>query len=214
MTLKSGAIRKGLSLGMLFLIACSSSQVKKKESHELSALEGKKVALISVEGEETSRKIVEVALINQLVQKGTFDLVSKRAVETARTAPEQNPMDWKGIAQKAGADYALRAKVLQFEAETHEGYSTETVYDSQLAEEHGTDGKTEQVFKAKSLEGHVQVELSFTQIANQETWSQVAEAQDRVEASARTSSIHLPPKLRFLEDLTNKAFREFFERYY
>lgn len=195
-----------LSLG-----ACSSA--KKKGNLELSSLHGKKVALVGVDGEETSQRVVEVALINQLVQNGTFILLSKQDVEQAKLVPEQDPTDWRGIARRAGGEVALRAKVLNFDAEERQGYSTEEVYDSQLAEEMGTNGKTERVYKVKSLDGYVQVHLDFTLLDNNEDHSGIAEAKDRVVASAKDSSIHLPPKLRFLENIANKAFKEFFEKY-
>jgi hypothetical protein len=194
-----------------FMVSCSSA--KKKSSPELSDLEGKKVALVSVDGEDTPRKVIEVALVNQLVKRGTFLLVSKQDIETAKAAPDQDPTDWKGIAQRAGADYALRAKVLKFDAPIHEGYSSETVEDSQLAEETGN-GRTQRVFKVKSMEGDVKVELQFTHLSDGETRSGIAEAQQKVEESAKSSAIHLPPKLRFLEDLSNQAFKDFFDRYH
>jgi hypothetical protein len=200
-----------LGLAATFLISCSSA--KKKSNLELSELHEKKVALLSVDGEETPRKIVEVALVNQLVQRGTFHLVPKQEVESSRAHPSQDPTDWRGIAKRAGADYALQAKVLQFDAPIQEGYSKEEVYDSQLAEETGTDGKTERVYKVKSMDGKVRVQLQFTNLETQETKSGIAAAEEHVEADAKSSSIHLPPKLRFLENLSNKAFRDFFEQY-
>jgi hypothetical protein len=207
---KSWFFRRSIAVALL-LAACSSAE--KKKLPELSSLEGKKVALISIEGEETSRKIVEVALINQLLENGTFILISKQNVEAARADFRQDPTDWEGIAKRAGADYALRAQVLQFDAPLHEGYSTEEAQDSQLAEEQGTDGKTQRVYKVKALDGHVRIELNFTRLSDGETRTGVAEAEDRIEANARTTSIHLPPPLRFLEKLANRAFKSFFEKY-
>jgi hypothetical protein len=198
---------------LVLLAACSSAKKNASEKPELSELQGKKVAFLSVEGEATARKIVEVALINQLVQRGTFILISKQEVDAAQKAPDQDPMDWRGIATRAGADYALQAQVLQFEAPIQEGYSTREVQDSQLAEEMGTDGKTQQVFKAKSLNGHVRIQLTFTRLIDGETKTAVAEAEEKIEANSQSSSIRLPPQLRFLEDLSNKAFRKFFDQY-
>jgi hypothetical protein len=196
---------------LLFLVSCSTG--KKKTEPELSSLRGKKVALVGVDGEDTARKVIEVSLVNQLVQRGTFILISKQDLEQARLAPEQDPMDWKGIAKRSGAEVALRAKVLKFDAQDYSGYTSEEVYDSQLAEEHGTDGKTQRVYKVKSLNGDVQILLEFTTLDDTDTRSAVAEAQDKVVESEKTSSIHLPARLRFLETLTNKAFKTFFERY-
>jgi hypothetical protein len=199
--------------------ACTSSTkvqtqtISQNLRPELSAMEGKKVALVAVEGDDTSKKVIEVALVNVLVQRGTFILIPKSEIDAIRALPEQNPLDWSGIAQKAGADFALRAQVLEFSAETRQGYSTEEVNDSQIAAEQGTDGKTEQVFPVQKLEGKVRVSLEFKDLKTSLTSTAIAEAQDQIEANAKTSAIHLPPKLRYLENLTNKAFRDFFVQY-
>jgi len=200
----------------LFFVSCST---KKNSVPELSSLKGKKVALVDVDGEETARKVIEVALINQLVQRGTFILISKQDVQQARIAPEQDPTDWKGIARRAGAEVALRAKVVRFDAQEQTGTMTEEVYDSQLAAEQGTDGKTQRVYRVKSLEGNVQVQLEFTtlvpsgKVLEDPTRFALAEAQEKVVESEKNSSIHLPLRLRFLENLANNAFKDFFERY-
>ncbi len=203
-------------LGIAFLAvslnACSSA--KKKTEPELALLEGKRVALLEVAGESTARKIVEVSLVNQLLKRGTFILVPKQEVEQARLDPAQDPMDHLGIARRAGAEFALTAEVLKLSAEEHSGYSKENVHDSQLAEEQGNDGETERIVKVKSLDGEVEVRLRFTSLKDpSETRSAIAQAKDHVEANEKESAIHLPPKLRFLESLCNRAFQSFFERY-
>ena len=204
--------RVGILITTLLLVSSCSSAPKKSSVIEMTALEGKRVALVSIDGEKTAQKVVEVALVNQLVDRGSFILVSKNQIEKAKGAIEQDPSDWLGLAKRAGADYALRVRVLHFDAIEQSGYQTEEVLDSQLAEETGTDGKTERVFKAKALDGKVQFELKFTEVANQHTTQGIAEAEERLEANAKTSSIQFPPRLRFLEKLSNQAFRDFFEK--
>lgn len=194
----------------LSLTGCATA---KKKTPELSKLLGKKIALTEIAGEETPKKIIEVALVNQLLEHGSFVLVSKQDVEAARKAPDIDPTNLLAIAKRAGADYSLRAEVLQFDAETHEGYSSEEVEDSQLAEERG-DGKTQRYFKAKSIEAKVRVALEFRDVSGSDVRTGEAEAEDRVVEEAKTKAIHLPPKLRFLETLSNRAFKEFFERYH
>ncbi len=212
MKLKRTALKLSASLLVCSLLACSHAA--KRTTPELSSLRGKKVALVSVDGEETARNVVEVALINQLTQKGTFILISKQDLEAARMAPAQDPMDYKGIAQRAGADYALRAKILQFDGDTREGYSKEEYEDSLLAKEQGESARhAERLYKVKSLTGHVRVELDFTDVVSGEQRSAVAEAQDTVTEEGRTEAAHLPPKLRYLEKLANEAFAKFFDQY-
>lgn len=203
------ASKRFLGFAFALLSACASA---KKTTPVLSEMEGKKVALVEIDSEETPRKVVEVALINQLVQKGTFILVPREAVTKVRAQPDLPPNDWRELTRRVGADYALRAKVLQFDADIHEGYNKEEVEDSQLEAERG-DGHTERVFKAKALEGKVRVEISFVRIFDDETRTGIAEAEETIVQEAKTEAIHLPPKLRFLENLSNKAFKEFFERY-
>src|SRR5690606_5235159 len=139
----------------------------------------------------------------------------------ARAKPNTNPGDSAEIAREAGADYALTARVLEFDATTREGYSKETVEDSQMAAERGEDARmAERVYKVKSLTGKGRVERAFVETegdtqrgAHGERRTAVAEADEIVTAEGRTSSARLPPKMRFLEELTNKAFARFFETY-
>jgi hypothetical protein len=201
-----------LALGFA-LTGCSHA---KKKDVALSEMLGKKVALISIDGEETARKVTEVALINQLVQHGSFDLVSKQDVEKARIAPDQDPMDWIGIARRSGADYALKAKVIQFDATEHQGYSSEKVEDSQMAQDMGEDHRmTDQIYKVKSLAAKVQIELAFakTDPKDPDLRTGIAESEETATSGTRTEAPHLPPSLRFLEQLEGKAFAKFFEQY-
>jgi len=204
----------GLSVSAAMgLVGCSHA---KKKVPELSQLEGKKVALVEIDAEATPYSVVEVALVNQLVKRGTFDLIPKEEIQKARKAPEQDPADWLGIARKCGADYGLKAKVLEFSAEERSGYSSEKVYDSQLAQERGEkEGHTEKLFKVKSLTAKVRIELSFTKTdpKDPDPRSAIAEAEETVKSEEKTEAAHLPPKLFFLEKLSNEAFNRFFEQY-
>jgi hypothetical protein len=198
----------GLALSA-FAFGCSHAKLT---TPELSRMEGKKVALVEMDGEDTAKRIVEVALINQLVQRGTFLIVSKEDVEKARVAVDTNPADWQGIGKRAGAEYAIRAKVLEFAADEREGYSEEKVKDSQMEAETG-EAETENVYKVKSLEGRVRVQMDFASLTEKDLRSGVAEAQDKVVSEQKTSRAELPPRLRFLETLSNRAFKNFFDKY-
>lgn len=203
-------------LGLILLVAgavgCSSAS---KKTPELATMEGKKIALVEVEGSATSRKIVEVALINQLTKRGTFILLNKKELQSVRDKADQDITDGDGLARRAGAEIALRVKVLEFEAEEREGYSEEEVYDSQLAEERGEkEGHTKRLYKVKSLEGRVRVELAFQYLdESKEQRVAVAEARETEVVEEKKRAAVTSPKLRFLETLSNKAFADFFERY-
>jgi len=199
---------------ILALTAAGCSGAKKKTTPELSRLEGKRVALVEVQGEPTARRIIEVALVNQLIRRGTFFLVSQREVDAARSAHDSDSSDWRSVAQKAGADVALRAHVLQFDAETSEGYSKEEEDDPQMVEERGEEGhRTERLYKVRGLKGKVRIELRFLTLSDGDLRTADAEAENEVRVEARDSAAHLPPKLRFLERLTEEAFSRFFTRY-
>jgi hypothetical protein len=189
--------------------ACSHAQ---KKTPELSKLEGKKVALVEVTGEDTARRVAEVALINQLTSRGTFILVSKEDVEAARVAYQQDPSDWKGIAKRAGADYGLVARVLQFQTVQNVGYNHVTVEDSEMEKETGN-AETDNLVKVKALTGTVKVELQFADLQVNDVRTGVVEKSRTVTADESKGGIHLPPRLRFLEDLSNEAFHEFFDKY-
>lgn len=190
--------------------ACSSAS--KKTAPELAQMVGKKVALVDVQGEKTARQAVEVALINQLTQRGTFIILPKQEVEAARVQFQQDPSNWKGVAQRAGADFALKARVLEFKSDEHVGYSKETINDSQMEAETG-EGKTERLYKVKSLTGSVRVELQFADVATGDTRVGVSEKQGEAVADERNGAAHLPPRLGFLTGLLEKAFHDFFDRY-
>jgi hypothetical protein len=211
-------VNGGATLVFLLIVTIlGGCKTARKTTPELSRLEGKRVALVEVEGEETSRKIAEVALVNQLIKNGSFILISKQEIELARKAPEQDPMDWKGISRRAGADYALKTKVLKFDADVHEGYSEEIVDDSQMAEERGEEGRrVKRLYKVKAMKGAVQFQMDFTGVSEgslQESRSGIAEASEEVKVEWNRAATHLPPKLRFLETLSNRAFEDFFKKY-
>jgi hypothetical protein len=197
------------TLLVLGAFGCSHAKIT---TPELSRMEGKKVALVDIDGEDTPKRIVEVALINQLVQRGTFLIVSKEDVDKARVATDINPADWQAVGKRAGADYAIKAKVLEFAADEHTGYSSETVKDSQMEEETG-EAETENVYKVKSLEGRVRIQMDFASLSEKDLRSGIAEASDKVVSEQKTQRAELPPRLRFLETLSNKAFKDFFDKY-
>lgn len=197
---------------LLVQLGCSSAQKKETSIPHLTEYRGQKVALVQIEAEATPRSMVEVALVNQLLDHGTFFLLPKQDIEKARTKVEVNPRDLLDVAKEAGADVALEAKVLEFKAEEHEGYSKEEKYDSQLAEERGEkEAIDKNYYKVKALEGEVRIKLTFTDLKTGKKQEGIAEASEKVTADARQSAIHLPPKLRFLESLTQTAFKNFFK---
>lgn len=190
--------------------ACSSAP--KKTTPELAKFLGKKVALVGVDGEETARAICEVALVNQLRARGTFELLPQSAVNAARTAHDIDSTSDAAVARRAGAELSLRARVLKFSAEEREGYDAVVEEDSQMEAETGN-AQTKRVFKVATLLGTVEVELRFQDLETSEVRVATAKAEKSTYAESKYKAGHLPPKLGFLEGLANEAFRDFFERY-
>ena len=158
------------------------------------------------------KQATEVALINQLTRNGTFIIISKEDVEAARVQFQQDPSDWKGIAKRAGADYALKARVLEFESHVDVGYSHQTVEDTQMEAETG-ECKIRWPYKVKRLTGNVKVELQFANLADGTVKTGTAEKQGQVEGDEREGAVHLPPRLSFLIGLLEQTFQDFFKEY-
>ena len=203
---------------IFFLAGCSSSQ-KKNSSDDvapiaLSQLHGKKIVLSEIHGESTAKKIIEVALVNQLVKEGSFILLAKKEIEKLRHQYDTDTSDMEALAKQAGADYSLQIRVIEFEASFHEGHFIEEVEDSQYEEEQGNSEKLKKTFQIKTLEGRVKAKLEFRPLKEgDKTLSGTAQAYEKIEKNNKKEAIQFPPKLGFLENLTNKAFRDFFDRY-
>jgi hypothetical protein len=199
-----------LAAALPLLAACSHAS--KSTTPELSQMLGKKVAFVEILGEKTAAQATEVALINQLTRNGTFIILSKEDVEAARVQFQQDPSDWKGIAKRAGADYALKARVLEFSSQVNVGYSHQTVEDSQMEAETG-ESKSDELYKVKRLTGKVKVELQFANIADGTVKTGTAEKEGQAEGDERQGAVHLPPRLSFLIGLLEQTFQDFFKEY-
>ncbi len=218
------AVMCGLYLSSI-LGGCSSPSTKKTEGaptakHSWKQWQGKKIAFIEVVDDlhslatPTNKRIIEVALINQLAAlPDHLVLVAKSVIEAAKLQPQQNPLDWEGIARAAGADVAVRARVLQMTVDRQAGFVNQAVVDSQWQAEQGNDAQRLAQVAVQGLRGHVEIGLEWLDFATQARLSLQASASAQTEQKAETEAIHLPPMLRFLENLTNKAFKDCFSAY-
>ena len=55
--------------------------------------------------------------------------------------------------------------------------------------------------------------MDFSSLAEKDLRSGVAEASEKIVAEQKSSRAELPPRLRFLETLSNEAFKKFFDKY-
>jgi len=179
------------------------------ERHIPETVVGKKVALMEIEGESFQRSSIEVALVNQLKKNGTFILLNKRDIEEVRSRAEFKADDWKKIAKSAGADFALRVRVLKFETEIREGYSKDKIEDPLLAKETGKD-EQERLYKVKSIEGEVRFEIQWHDLNTDKAEYGVTESRKVVSNDNRNGAIRLPARLIYLEMLSNEAFAKYF----
>jgi hypothetical protein len=199
-----------LSLSLLVLAtSCSSTR---KKTPEISQLLGKKVALVELEGETTSKGVAEVGIVNEIVRRGSFELVSKQDLAASRVRPEQDPTDWRGIAKGAGADWALRVKVLKFDASVHEGYN-ETEEEDSLYEKETGQKKSKRLYKVKALRGEVAFNVEFADLKGDDVRTAVATKKGEAFAESKTHVERLPPKMSFLQKLSQEAFKDFFDQY-
>jgi hypothetical protein len=199
-----------LSLALLvFATSCSSIG---KRTPEISELLGKKVALVEIEGERTSQAVAEIGIVNEILRRGSFELISKQDLATSRARPEQDPLDWRGIAKGAGADWALRVKVLKFDANAHEGYSELEEEDSLYEKETGQK-KSKRLYKVKALRGEVEFNVEFADLQGGDVRTAVATKKGEAFATSKTHVERLPPKMSFLQKLSQEAFKDFFDQY-
>jgi len=201
----------------LGLVTSSCTSAKKTEP-ELGKLSESRIALVEIEGEDTARRVAEVALINEIQRRGTFELVSKEDVQKARQRPDTDPSDWRAIARATGAQAALRIKVIRFEATVESGYSKDVVEDSELNAEQGRKGaKSSRLVKIKRLTGNVAYDVEFAlgleKAGTTDSRHAVTKAEGTEEQPEAVAAARLTPRLRFLESLTGQAFQKFFDRY-
>lgn len=193
-----------------FGTGCASKKTKEDLDRDaLSGLSGKKVAITDIEGESTARRVFETSLINQILKHGNFELIPKKSVEVAKVDPTLVPGDLLAVAKKAGADFALSAKIQKFEALDEEGVSEEQIDDPVLAEERG-DGQDKRFYKVRRMTASILVEFKTTDLGSGKSHLFLIEDHHALTEEAKTQAIHMPPKLRYLEERMNTAVEKFF----
>ncbi len=202
-----------LTAALLTGAAACSSTPKKLRENSFRMAEGKRVALVDIDAENSARSIIEVSLVNALTRTGYFDLVAKEDVTKAKALPGMIPGDVREIAKAAGAEFALSIHAKKFFAEERKGHSNERVYDSQLAAERGRDaGETDRLYEVRVLEGEVETEFVLTHVETGDVVRSITKNKEEVIRDSRQGAIRMPPRLRFLEQVTQKAVDAFFDQ--
>lgn len=178
----------------------------------LSQLQSKRVAMTEIKGSPEEVKHVEVAIINEILDRGRFQIVDKATVQDALVAyPTES--DYEGLGKKVDADYVLAVKVKDWVVDERKGYDKVESEDSVLEQESGEKGKKvvgTRYVKVKGWRGRVKLECDFWDVgAGKMTYSGFGEASDTW--NSRDHQDYMG-KMQLLEQLSAKAITDFFEK--
>lgn len=199
-----------LALLLLFVPACASKKKNQTETLSQHALRGKIIALAEVRGPKEARDLVEVALVNDIIEKGSLYVVDRTTVaEALATYPAEN--DRQRLGQKVGADYVLTLAIEEFKVIDRQGLDAVEEEDSVLTEE-WREKKTvvaKSYKKVRSSEGIVRLRFDFLDVSTGErAYSGVGEVRETFHSRERD----LPRKMQLLESLTSQAVTDFFAK--
>ncbi len=202
---------KLLKLALITLVVCSAGCAKKKaETLNLRMLESKKVAVAEITGDEKSAKMVEIALVNEIIEQGRFQIVDRTTVKEALvTYPAEN--DRVRLGKKVGADYVLSVAIQEFKVTDRSGLDQVEEEDSQMTEEWKSSDpiKTKSYVKVKGREGIVRLMFKFLDVEKDEViFKGIGSGRETVNSREQT----IPGQLKLLEGLSNRAVRDFFDR--
>lgn len=194
---------------VLFLVSQGCGHKKDLKPFQTQQLQSKQIALAEIRGAAGAKKQVEVALVNEIIEEGRFQIVDRATVQEALTAyPHES--DWQRLGQKVGADYVMSLEIAEYGVRERQGHDKVEEDDSQLAADYGTTKpmKATRYVKVKSFEGFVKVNGLFFDVAENAIVYKGAGTASRVQSSRGAAPLG---KLRLLEDLSAKAIRNFFE---
>lgn len=201
-------------LTLLFVLsAFLGGCAHKKSADHISRddLTTKLVALADISGAEEAKLQVEVAIVNEIIDKGRFRIVDRGTVREALvTYPADS--DWQRLGKKLGADFVFSIRIQEFHVVERQGYDRVQEEDSVLAEESGEPNKKvigTRYVKVKSYEGSVKLSAMLFDVAEGAIIYQgTGLATDTVSSRDKDA----PGKLKLLEKLSAKAITDFFER--
>lgn len=191
-----------------FLSGCAHKKIA--QSVTLDSLQNKRVALAEVKGSAESRSHVEVAVINEIIDQGRFQIVDRTSVQEAlATYPTES--DWQGLGKKVGADYVLGIRIVDFSVKERQGYDKVQEEDPVLEEESGEHKKIigTRYEKVKSNTGSVKLSCSFFDVrTNAITYQGIGAAEE----TSNSRDKDFATTMKLLEKLSRRAISDFFER--
>lgn len=173
-------------------------------------LRGKIIALAEVRGSKEARDLVEVALVNDIIEKGSLYVVDRAtAAEALVTYPAEN--DRQRLGKKVGADYVLTLAIEEFKVTDRQGLDAVEEADSVMTEEwHEKKPVAAKSYKkVRSSEGIVRLRFDFLDVGTGERADEgVGEARETFNSRERD----LPRKMQLLESLASRAVADFFAK--
>lgn len=192
---------------LFFAMGCAAK--KPATTLHRDELVGKKVAIANVDGPKEARKHVEVALINEVIDQGRFEVLDRTSVREALSVYPHHS-DWKRLGDHLKADFILNVKVIHFTVKEREGFDAVEEEDSLLTEESGASEaiRGRRYVKVKGNAGHVRLKMTFFDVGqNKILHDGYGEALETVNSRDNPKG----GKMALLEKLTEKAVRNFFE---
>lgn len=184
----------------------------KKDIKQLSKedLQSKRVALVEIKGAPESKNQVEIAIINEILEHGRFEIVDRVTVQDALTTyPTES--DWKRLGDKVDADYIMSVRIAEFKVDERQGYDKLVEEDSVLAEEAG---QTKPMMgtryqKIKAYSGFVRLNIIMFDVDQNAIIYQGA---GQASETQNSRDMKLPGKMKLLETLAHRAVTDFFEK--
>lgn len=166
------------------------------------------MALAEVRGGPESKSHVEVALVNEIIDQGRFEIIDRTSVQEALVSyPDRS--DWKRLGGYLKADYILAFKVSEFAVKEKEGYDRVEEEDPSLEAETGN-AKTSRYTKVKGRQGTVSLQGTvFNVVEGRVSYDGMGTAAEDMRVTEGNFSA--PGKMQLLEKLTKRAIRDFFE---
>lgn len=194
-----------ISVAQLLIQGCAH-----KKAFDRDELQSKRVALAEIKSAAQSKTQVEVAIINEILEHGRFEIVDRTSVQEALvTYPTQT--DWKRLGEKLDADYIMSVRVAEFKVDERHGYDVTEEEDSVLAEEAGQSKpiKTKNYYKVKSYTGFVRLLIVLFDVKRDAIAYQGSGESNQ---TVNSRDMNMPGKMKLLETLTHKAVTDFFEK--
>ncbi len=198
-----------VALVLLSLLLTSCSHKKTKKALTQDELRNKVVALVDVNGAKEAKLQTEVAIVNEIISKGRFQIVDRATVQSA-LVEHPTEADWQALGRQVHADLLLKIDILEFKVDSRQGYDGVEEEDSLLSSEHRESRSTKwkHLYKVKAQQGFVKVRARFFDVKDA---TFVVDRESEAERTYNSREGELPRNMKILEDLTQHAVATLFD---